>query len=105
MSRLLTIRRHEVSAAETLAQAKHFCADAKFDLMICDIGLPDGDGWELARVAQQHNTPAIALTAFGMPDEVARGKELGFSAYLLKPVDFAKLNEAIANAVSTSPNA
>ena len=95
MSRLLTLRNHHVDTATTLADAKGLCKSNGFELMICDIGLPDGDGWELGLLAQKLNIPAIALTAYGMPDDVTRGKEMGFTAYLVKPVDLDKLIQTL----------
>jgi circadian clock protein KaiC len=62
------------------------------DLVVADIGLPDEDGFDLirkirARPAPAGQVPAVALTAWGLPRDRARGKEAGFQAHLVKPID------------------
>src|SRR2546430_15423362 len=74
MRRLLAIHNHDITTATTLRDAVRLCINGKFDLVICDIGLPDGDGWELASVARKCGCPAIALSGYGMPGEVAKAR-------------------------------
>jgi CheY-like chemotaxis protein len=94
---LLRRRGHDVRAVGTAAEALGACAASAFELLISDIGLPDLDGWELlARVRQRWAVPAIALTAFAQPADVARSRAAGFDAHLTKPVDFPVLVAAVA---------
>jgi CheY-like chemotaxis protein len=99
-SRVLRSRGYHVEGAETLADAKLLCQTGRFDLLISDIRLPDGDAWELAKLAQACGAKPIALTASAMPDEVARAKQAGFLRHLPKPIVFAELEKAIQEVTS-----
>jgi CheY-like chemotaxis protein len=78
-----------------------------FNLLLSDIGLPDGTGIDLIRQVRERSTiPAIALTGFGMDQDITRYKEAGFDAHLTKPVNFQKLEMLIKQFFSdngTSP--
>jgi PAS domain S-box-containing protein len=101
MVRLLSSIGHTVQTAGTVAEALAAAASpARFDLIISDIGLPDGTGIDfLTQHRRQSSTPAIALSGFGMEEDVRRSKAAGFSVHLPKPVNFEKLQQAIAEAV------
>ena len=99
MYRLLAFHHHDVTPARTLKDAVRLCISGKFDLVICDIGLPDGDGWELGKVARECGCPAIAVSGYGMPDEVAKARSAGFAEHLLKPFMVDDLLSAITRAV------
>jgi CheY-like chemotaxis protein len=63
-----------------------------FDVILSDIGLPDGTGIDLIRALRRHSQiPAIALTGFGMEDDISRCVEAGFTTHLTKPVNFQRL--------------
>jgi DNA-binding response OmpR family regulator len=71
--------------------------EMRFDILIADLGLPDGDGLQLVRYAKEgQSLKAIALTARDSEEERNRGVEAGFDFYLTKPVDFHALRQAIA---------
>jgi PAS domain S-box-containing protein len=92
MSRLLRGLGHEVHTAGTMSSAMQSIEADHFNLLISDIGLPDGTGLELIRlVRQRSDVPAIALTGFGMEDDIAKCQEAGFNLHLTKPVNFQKL--------------
>ena len=83
---------HDVLDVGTAADALRACNDGCFDLIISDIGLPDLSGWDLLKRLRAHcAVPAIALTAFGSPDDRERSRAAGFAAHLSKPVDFRTL--------------
>jgi CheY-like chemotaxis protein len=67
------------------------------DMIISDIGLPDGSGLQLMRevVARRGPVPSIALTGYGMEEDIRRSREAGFTAHMTKPIDFAKLDGTI----------
>src|SRR4051812_45429938 len=65
---------HEITTATTLADARRHCEQDEFDLLISDIGLPDGDGWELGALATQRGLKAIALTGYGMAADIASSR-------------------------------
>jgi CheY-like chemotaxis protein len=101
MARLLGRLGHEVTTADSIAHAVGAVEAGEFDLVISDIGLPDGSGLDLMRriVSRQGPRPAIALTGYGMEEDIRRSREAGFTAHLTKPIDFAKL-EAIIRQVA-----
>ena len=65
-------------------------------LVISDLGLPDGSGYDLMRkLRADHRLRGIALSGFGMEEDVRRAEEAGFSRHLTKPVDFDLLLSTI----------
>ncbi len=67
-----------------------------FDLVISDLGLPDGTGHDLMRELKHlHGLSGIALSGHGMEDDVRRSEEAGFRQHLTKPIDFEQLENAI----------
>ena len=97
MARLLATRGHHVVTAEGAASAVAAAEGTDFDLLISDLGLPDGSGLDLIRqLRATRPIPGIALTGHGMDDDIRRSREAGFVEHLTKPVDFRSLEEAIA---------
>jgi CheY-like chemotaxis protein len=67
-----------------------------FDLLISDLGLPDGNGRDLMRQAKKKNSIlGIALSGYGMESDVRASMEAGFAEHLTKPVNIVQLQEAI----------
>ncbi len=98
VQKLLADRNFEVSPAGTVADAWALAADSTFDLLVSDIGLPDGDGFLLMREMQDRfGLRGIALTGFGMEDDIKLGKEAGFSAHLVKPIQAEILDATLAS--------
>ena len=96
MSRLLRAMGHDVHTAGSVHDALDAAATQNFDLVISDIGLPDGTGHELMRQLRSHlSAPAIAVSGFGMENDIANSMEAGFSAHLTKPVSIDQLESAI----------
>jgi signal transduction histidine kinase/CheY-like chemotaxis protein len=97
LRRLLEGTGHRVAAAGTVAAALQAARDGAFDLLLSDIGLPDGSGLDLLKGLRDagHRMPAIALTGFGMHADIERSKAAGFAAHLTKPVDLQELEAAI----------
>lgn len=92
LSSLLRKRGHEVSAADSMKGAIRLLNGAAFDVLISDIGLPDGDGYELVRAAKKrHPLKGIALSGFGMEDDLRTSRESGFDYHLTKPIEFQRL--------------
>ena len=68
----------------------------RFNLLLCDIGLPDGTGFQfMEEVRKGCQTPALALSGFCMEEEVLKCRTAGFEGHLTKPVNFQKLKAAI----------
>jgi CheY-like chemotaxis protein len=98
MSRLLGRRGHSVTTADGVESALSAVHQESFDLVISDLGLPDGSGLDLIRRLGESgfkSIPGIALSGFGMDEDVRRSREAGFVEHLIKPLDFATLEQAI----------
>lgn len=91
---------HQVESAATMDQALRRIPSARPDLLICDIGLPDGTGWELmsALLSEGHSPYAVAMSGFGMNADSARSREIGFRHHLLKPFSASELTRVLAEA-------
>ena len=95
---LMRMHGHEVSIAGSVAQALETAASAggEIDLVISDLGLPDGNGQDLMReLAERFGLRGIALSGYGMEDDVRRSREAGFERHLTKPVNLEALETAI----------
>ncbi|MEO6789066.1 MAG: ATP-binding protein, partial [Chthoniobacteraceae bacterium] len=96
LTRLLTRSGHHVTAASTMAEALAAFAAERFDAVISDLGLPDGSGLDLMReIQRQRPVPAIALSGYGMEDDLRQTKEAGFCAHLVKPVNIDQLHQLL----------
>jgi PAS domain S-box-containing protein len=98
--KLLGSRGYNISSVATLASAVEVAERECFDVFLCDIGLPDGTGFDfIERIRQKHQTPAVALTGFGMRQDIERAEQAGFDAHLTKPVNLQKLEATIERLV------
>jgi len=88
---LLDLCGYQVTVAHTSKQGIETARQLEPHIVLCDIGLPDGDGYIVASVLRQssHSTAArlIAVTAFGDPQHRLRALAAGFGQHLVKPVD------------------
>ena len=92
LSRLLGRCGHEVATADSGQSALKLMETERFDALISDIGLPDSSGYELVREAKRRQPmQGIALSGFGMEEDVRRSLEAGFDYHLTKPVEFQEL--------------
>lgn len=77
---------HRVHAAHTMQEALTALPDSDCEVLISDIGLPDGDGWSLLRRAQfARPVYAIAMSGFGLNSDRARSVAAGYRHHILKP--------------------
>jgi CheY-like chemotaxis protein len=96
LSRLLRRAGYIVTCAPDVAGAGMTASRESFDLLISDLGLPDGDGHEVVRrVRASRMAPAISMSGYGMEEDVRRSREAGFAVHLVKPIDLAQLLTAI----------
>src|SRR5215471_14797244 len=92
LSRLLTHFGHNVVTADNVEGAMNLLGSNNIDVVLCDIGLPDGSGYEVAAHARaKGHIKAIALTGFGTEEDVQRSKDAGFDFHLVKPINFQEL--------------
>ena len=97
MKLLLTRLGYQVLAAENMTDALRIADEEEFDILLSDIGLPDGSGLELVRrIRETRDVPALALSGFGMDEDLQRSRDAGFSDHLTKPVSLDRLQSAIA---------
>lgn len=97
MKLLLTRLGYQVLEAENMTDALRIADEEQFDILLSDIGLPDGSGLELMKhIRETRNVPALALSGFGMDEDVQRSRDAGFADHLTKPVSLDRLQSAIA---------
>ena len=96
LERLLRQTGHRVTGVTTVSSATAAVARGGFDLIISDLGLPDGSGLDVIRqLRSRYDGPAIALTGYGMDSDITASRSAGFNEHLTKPVDLATLQAAI----------
>jgi CheY-like chemotaxis protein len=100
---LLQVLGHRTRAARDAegAVAIALATDQPFDLLISDLQLPDGDGWNLLRrleAAARRPPQAIALSGWSSKDDVIKSRSAGFQAHLVKPTGPRDLEAAVAKA-------
>jgi len=101
IERVLQHRGYRVTAAATVAAALEAGRKETFDILISDIGLPDGNGYALlAELAERAPARKIAMTGYGMEDDIRRARDAGFDAHLTKPVTVARLEQALEQAAA-----
>ena len=96
MARLLKTQGYGVCTAKGVQAALAAAAREQFDLLISDIGLPDGSGLDLMRLLiKDRPIKGIALSGYASDDDVRQCREAGFAIHITKPIDFAKLEKVI----------
>ena len=95
LSNLLRRRGYHVQSALTFQSALDLGAAEQFDVLITDLGLPDGSGIDLIQKLASKPPLGIALTGFGMEQDIRRSREVGFQHHLVKPIDLNKLDSLI----------
>src|SRR5437870_10455555 len=96
LAALLRKQGHKVLTAEGVQAAIKLLEAERFDGLISDIGLPDGNGCDIMRAAKQRQSlVGIALSGFGMEEDVRRSMDAGFDHHLTKPIDFQELKKFV----------
>jgi signal transduction histidine kinase/integral membrane sensor domain MASE1/ActR/RegA family two-component response regulator len=97
---------HDVRTTHTGMSALETVPDFRPDVVLLDIGMPELDGYEVARCIRQqpygNDLALIAVTGWGQPDDLRRATAAGFNDHLTKPVDLAKLKDIIARLCSAA---
>src|SRR5688500_2976283 len=107
MKMFLDLRGHNTETAGTMKAALDAALENTFDLVITDIGLPDGDGWELMRQLRERGpVRAVAMSGYGWKEDLEKSRAAGFEAHLLKPLKITELENVLRKMVQTvSPDA
>jgi signal transduction histidine kinase len=97
LEKLLATRHYTVFVATSMGDALKIAEREQFDALISDIGLNDGDGCDLMVELRRSRPelPGIALTGYGMDEDVARSRAAGFHAHLTKPINVRDLERAL----------
>lgn len=104
LARLLRRCGHRVETAKRVDEAVRAVTRERFDILVSDIGLPDGCGTDVMRaIRSKQGAPGIALTGHGDEHYVEACAEAGFAARLLKPVAFRQLVEAMESVLPGVP--
>lgn len=109
LSRVLRRMGHDVIHAGTVSAALH-SAHAEMqgegiDLVMSDLGLPDGSGLDLMReLSSKYSLRGIALSGFGMESDLEQSSAAGFSRHLIKPIDISVVRTTIAELMQTPNN-
>jgi PAS domain S-box-containing protein len=93
----LELEGHHVLSAGDVATALQIAASETFDLLLSDLGLPDGTGIDVMRGLRSFGVtvPGIAFSGYGQDADLDQTRAAGFQAHILKPVDPDRLLEAI----------
>lgn len=105
LARLIERLGYEVRTAATVAAAKQMAEREHPDLLVSDLGLPDGSGYELMiELRKTQPVLGIALSGYGMEDDVRQSQEAGFAEHLVKPVGMQQLAETISRVLHSPEN-
>lgn len=100
LTRLLKGSGYQVRTAHTVASALRFAASEPFDVLVSDIGLPDATGYELmVQIRDRYGIKGVALSGYGMDDDLRKSREAGFADHIVKPVNMAQLEAVIRRVV------
>ena len=96
---LLTHAGYDVMTADSAAAAIDSAKQDQFDVIISDIGMPQMNGYELARelrgLPNYETVPMVALTGYSKFDDRQRSLDAGFNAHLTKPIEPRELLDLI----------
>jgi PAS domain S-box-containing protein len=96
---------YEVACAETVKQALELAKESKFDLLVSDIGLPDGSGHDLMRqIRARQSIAGIALSGFGMEEDLEKSRAVGFTEHLIKPINVDRLQATLREIARSRAN-
>ncbi|MGP0062246.1 MAG: CHASE3 domain-containing protein [Isosphaeraceae bacterium] len=102
MARLLKLLGHEVWTAHKGNEAIKLAGECAPEFVLLDIGLPEMDGYEVARRLRQEeicrHAVIVAVSGYGQEEDVARGRIVGFDHHLVKPIDHDALLVILARA-------
>lgn len=94
--RLLTRAGHIVTAVNSIGAARTAASGQTFDAVISDLGLPDGTGMELMEhLHATYGLRGVALSGYGMEEDVQRSTLAGFAAHLVKPIEIDELRRTL----------
>jgi CheY-like chemotaxis protein len=104
LTRLLQLRGYHVQSASDVRSALALTESGEFDVLISDLGLPDGSGIDLMRaIRTDRPLLGIALTGYGMEEDIRKSRDAGFKHHLVKPIDVNMLDSFLQESASALP--
>lgn len=101
LKEFLEINGYRVQLADTVASGLAAATAAPFDVILCDLNLPDGTGWDLLEMLQRARpTRAVAFSAYDDPEHIARSRSAGFIDHITKGADPDEVTRRIADAMA-----
>ena len=99
---LLGNSNYGAQGASSVEAALQLAAAQPFDVVVSDLGLPDGTGYDLMKqLRDRYAIKGIALSGYGMEDDQRRSREVGFLDHVIKPVNVGELIAVIQRIVSS----
>lgn len=96
MAMYLQASGYDVRHAGDVRSARALARDNDSDIVVIDLGLPDGNGWDLLReLARTGTFKAIAMSGYNTDEDRARSKAAGFAEHLAKPLSPEELEAAL----------
>lgn len=100
LAKLLIASNNAVTTAGSVESALQLAAAEPFDIVVSDLGLPDGTGYELMQqIRDRHGIKGIALSGYGMEEDRRRSRDAGFLDHLVKPVTVSLLLATIQRVI------
>jgi CheY-like chemotaxis protein len=99
LERLLQDMGHTVTAAAGMLDALEAARTTDFDLVLSDLGLPDGSGTDLLQQLRKNgnvNLRAVSISGYGSESDIASSRAAGFAAHLTKPVRVEQIEQVLA---------
>ncbi len=101
LRQFLTAVGYKVYIAPDVASARALAKAIEFDVLVSDLRLPDGTGWELVEgLKSERPIRAIAISGYNAPNDLDRSRRVGFLDHLAKPLVFEELTDALDRAVT-----
>ena len=101
LRKFLTRIGYKVYLAPDAASARALVKAVEFDVLLSDLRLPDGTGWELMQeLSREQPVRAIAMSAYNSAEDLARSKRVGFLDHIAKPLVTEKLTAALKEAIA-----
>jgi PAS domain S-box-containing protein len=102
IQRMLQLWGYAVKIAHSVEEAKELAEQETFDILLSDVGLPDASGYDLMRfIKQRHGIKGLAMSGYGMDEDIRKALDAGFSDHLVKPVNLNQLKQAITRVVES----
>ena len=103
LRRFLTSIGYHVYIAPDVASARALAKAVEYDILLSDLRLPDGTGWDLMQeLSAEGHVPAIAMSGYNSEDDVRRSMQVGFLYHIAKPLAPETLSKALDHAAATS---